>query len=125
MWVRPCRYAGNRKDIHAKTTRMMVRKSVHAPIILREKKINAINELSKGRQLSKNISKGICFLAKKIIISLAMHTVKLYEASSLPMFLIVTLAVPTWLKASNVGTLMSIIFPGLLKLTNQCKVNAK
>ena len=93
--------------------------------ILREKKINAINELSKGRQLSKNISKGICFLAKKIIISLAMHTVKLYEASSLPMFLIVTLAVPTWLKASNVGTLMSIIFPGLLKLTNQCKGNAK
>ena len=124
MWVRPCRYARNRKDIHARTTRMMGRKSVHAPIILVEKKINAINELSKGSIVYKYI-KRYCFRAKKIIISLAMHTVKLYEASSLPMFLIVTLAVPTWLKASNVGTLMSIIFPGLLKLTNQCKVNAK
>mgnify|MGYP005816241853 FL=1 len=124
MWVRLCGYSGNRKVIHARTTRMMGRKSVHAPIILVEKKINGINELSKGSIVYKYI-KRYCFRAKKIIISLAMHTVKLYEASSLPMFLIVTLAVPTWLKASNVGTLMSIIFPGLLKLTNQCKVNAK
>jgi hypothetical protein len=43
-----------------------------------------------------------------------MHTVKVYEASSLPIFLVVTFAVPYWLKASNVGTLMFVIFPGLL-----------
>lgn len=49
-------------------------KSVHAPIILvpRKKTIS-------------NISKGI---------SLTMRTVKLYEASSLPIFLVVTCAVP-------------------------------
>jgi hypothetical protein len=81
---------------------------------------NATNDLWKGCLLCRNTYEKV--LAKKNVISMTIHTVKLYEASSLPMFLIVTCAVPTWLKASNVGTLMLIIFPGLLKLRNKCKV---
>jgi hypothetical protein len=43
-----------------------------------------------------------------------MHTVKLYEASILPVFLVVTFATPAWLKVSNAETLILSISPGLL-----------
>lgn len=42
-------------------------------------------------------------------------TVKLYDASNLPMFLVVIVAVPNCVSASNVGMVTLNIFPGLLK----------
>lgn len=43
------------------------------------------------------------------------HTVRLYDASNLPVFLVATVAVPNCVRASNVGIFMLMIFPGLLK----------
>ena len=45
-----------------------------------------------------------------------LDTVKLYDASTSPIFLVVTVATPNWVKASNVGILTFKIFPGLLKI---------
>lgn len=42
-------------------------------------------------------------------------TVKLYDASNLPMFLAVIVAVPNCVSASNVGMVTLNICPGLLK----------
>lgn len=50
-------------------------------------------------------------------------TVKLYEASTSPVFLVVIVATPNWVKASNVGTLTLIIFPGLLQKSIYVKKN--
>lgn len=43
------------------------------------------------------------------------NTVKLYDASTSPIFLVVIVAIPNWVSASNVGMLTLKIFPGLLK----------
>lgn len=43
------------------------------------------------------------------------NTVKLYDASSSPVFLVVIVATPNWVRASNVGMLTLKIFPGLLQ----------
>ena len=43
-----------------------------------------------------------------------LSTVKLYDASTSPVFLAVIVATPNWVRASNVGTVTLMIFPGLL-----------
>lgn len=44
-----------------------------------------------------------------------LSTVKLYDASTSPVFLAVIVATPNWVRASNVGTVTLMIFPGLLR----------
>lgn len=42
-------------------------------------------------------------------------TVKLYDASTSPVFWVVIVAIPNWVRASKDGIVMVIIFPGLLQ----------
>lgn len=49
------------------------------------------------------------------------NTVKPYDASTSPVFLVVIVATPNWVRASNVGTLTLKIFPGLLEKRKPCQ----